>query len=415
MPTDSPERQFACDTVDRLRDAGYDALWAGGCVRDELLGRTPKDYDVATSATPEEVIALFGKRRTVAVGASFGVVMVLGPRRECGQIEVATFRADGDYLDGRRPESVSFCSAEEDARRRDFTINGMFFDPRTNQVIDYVNGQTDLNAGLIRAIGDPRARFQEDKLRVLRAVRFAATFAFELEAETATAVKELASQLTVVSVERIAQELRRMLAHPTRSSSVQWLLKLNLAVQIPGLDPADWPDADRLLPCLNQLQLPRFETSMACLMTPQLDWASTTRKTITAQCRQLKLSNEEADCIQWLIAGCPDAALGDALALSRRKPLLHDERAPLLLDLLRATGHPQAAEFLQQYRTRTNAAELNPPPLITGQDLMQLGHQPGPQFKQILAMIRDEQLDERLTDRDAALRRVAELWEEDGG
>ena len=238
MP-DRPQnpREFAVYVVERLREGGYEALWAGGCVRDQLLNIKPKDYDVATDATPEQVIDLFGKRKTVPVGISFGVVMVLGPSKKCGQIEVATFRADGEYLDGRRPDSVEFCSAEEDAKRRDFTINGMFYDPTSDMVIDYVDGQNDLKSKTVRAIGDPWSRFSEDKLRMLRAARFASTFGFEIESETADAIVALASNLNQVSVERIAQELRRMLAASSRGQALRDLFQLGLLAEIfPSLD-----------------------------------------------------------------------------------------------------------------------------------------------------------------------------------
>src|SRR6202790_5196581 len=167
------EREFAIQVVERLREAGYQALWAGGCVRDELLGRTPKDYDVATDARPEEVCRLF--RRTIAVGMSFGVIKVLGPRvdGEFLQVEVATFRSDVSYTDGRHPDAVVFSSPREDAERRDFTINGMFFDPIEDRLIDYVGGQQDLQSRVLRAIGEPARRFTEDKLRMLRGVRIA--------------------------------------------------------------------------------------------------------------------------------------------------------------------------------------------------------------------------------------------------
>src|SRR5229473_4673163 len=171
------ERDFAVDVVGRLRGAGFQALWAGGCVRDHIFGLTPKDYDVATDARPEQVQELF--RRTVAVGASFGVVEVLGPPPL--KVQVATFRADVSYSDGRRPDAVVFTSAREDALRRDFTINGMFFDPLENRLIDYVGGQSDLEARVVRAIGDPLVRFAEDKLRMLRAVRIAARFDFAID------------------------------------------------------------------------------------------------------------------------------------------------------------------------------------------------------------------------------------------
>ncbi len=205
MPPTDRNREFAGEVVSRLKQAGHQALWAGGCVRDYLLGRVPKDYDVATDARPEEVRQIFGHRRTLAVGASFGVIVVRGPRG-VADVEVATFRTEGPYLDGRRPESVTFATPEEDAKRRDFTINGMFFDPLAQQVLDYVGGERDLGAGIVRAIGDPHDRVREDKLRMLRAVRFAANLDFELDPITASAVREMADQLTVVSAERITQE-----------------------------------------------------------------------------------------------------------------------------------------------------------------------------------------------------------------
>src|SRR3954465_3394240 len=157
------QRAFALEIAQKLRAAGFDALWAGGCVRDELLGLTPKDYDVATSATPDQIRDLFGHRRTLPIGAAFGVITVLGPR-SAGQIQVATFRTDAAYSDGRHPDSVSFSTAEHDAQRRDFTINGLFFDPISNEVVDYVNGEEDLKRRTIRAIGNPRLRLSEDKL-----------------------------------------------------------------------------------------------------------------------------------------------------------------------------------------------------------------------------------------------------------
>src|SRR6266851_4872684 len=182
------ERQFAVAVVRRLRDAGHEALWAGGCVRDELLGLAPKDYDVATDARPEEVRRLF--KRTVAVGASFGVIEVLGPYTPDGphKIQVATFRSDVSYSDGRHPDAVVFSSAREDALRRDFTINGMFFDPLESKLIDYVGGQVDLKARILRAIGEPERRFTEDKLRMLRALRIAARFDLQIEPGTNSAL-----------------------------------------------------------------------------------------------------------------------------------------------------------------------------------------------------------------------------------
>src|SRR4051812_15317903 len=222
MPDPSRQRAFALEIAQKLRAAGFEALWAGGCVRDELLGLTPKDYDVATSATPDQIRDLFGHRRTLPIGVSFGVITVLGPR-EAGQIEVATFRTDAAYSDGRHPDSVTFTTAEHDAQRRDFTINGLFYDPIAEQVVDYIGGQEDLKRRVIRAIGDPRLRLSEDKLRMLRAVRFAAAFEFAIDAETLRAIQEMADQITTVSPERIGAEIRRMLLDANRAKALELL------------------------------------------------------------------------------------------------------------------------------------------------------------------------------------------------
>src|SRR6185369_6621765 len=191
----------AVDVVRCLRGAGHQSLWAGGCVRDQLMEQLPKDYDVATDAVPQQVREVFGKRRTLEIGAAFGVVTVLGPKG-AGQIDVATFRRDASYSDGRHPDAVTFSDAEHDAQRRDFTINGLFFDPLAEQVIDYVGGQRDIEQRVIRAIGDPLARIAEDKLRMLRAVRFAARFDFAIDSDTLAAIRQQARELVIVSAER---------------------------------------------------------------------------------------------------------------------------------------------------------------------------------------------------------------------
>ena len=225
------QRRFAVEVVHKLRNAGFEAFWAGGCVRDQLLGRTPKDYDVATNATPLQIRELFGRRRTLAIGASFGVITVIGSKA-AGMIEVATFRKDAAYSDGRHPDHVTFSSAREDAARRDFTINGLFYDPLEDRIIDFVGGQDDLTSKTIRAIGNPRERFAEDKLRMIRAVRFSATFDFALEEETRAAIREMADQIGVVSPERIAMEMRRMLVDASCVAAVRLLLSTNLAAAV---------------------------------------------------------------------------------------------------------------------------------------------------------------------------------------
>src|SRR5436190_4202816 len=231
MPDPVRQRAFALEIAQKLRGAGFEALWAGGCVRDELLGLVPKDYDVATSATPDQIRNLFGHRRTLPIGASFGVITVLGPR-EAGQIEVATFRTDAAYSDGRHPDAVTFTTAEHDAQRRDFTINGLFYDPIAEKVVDYVGGQNDLQARIVRAIGDPRSRLSEDKLRLLRAVRFAATFNFAIDSETLAAIQDMAPEINTVSPERIGMEIRRMLIDPNRAQALSLLLETKLLAHV---------------------------------------------------------------------------------------------------------------------------------------------------------------------------------------
>ena len=224
-----PRRQLAVEVVRTLREAGFQALFAGGCVRDELLGQPPTDYDVATDATPDRVMALF--RRTVPVGVSFGVVRVLGPK-DAGEVEVATFRSDGQYLDGRRPESVTFGTAEADASRRDFTINGMFLDPIEGTVIDYVGGREDLDRRLIRAIGAPHARFEEDKLRLLRAVRISSRFGFEIEPETAARSWRCPRRSGRWRRNGSRRNFKKMLVHQSRSRAMNLAMETGLVAAI---------------------------------------------------------------------------------------------------------------------------------------------------------------------------------------
>ncbi|MEO0446799.1 MAG: CCA tRNA nucleotidyltransferase, partial [Verrucomicrobiota bacterium] len=206
------QRRGAERILRRLQEAGFTTYFAGGCVRDQLLGEEPKDYDIATAATPKEVRGLFP--RSGFVGAHFGVTLVQEPE---GAFEVATFRADGSYEDGRRPNEVVFTTAEEDAQRRDFTINGLFQDPVANEIIDFVGGRADLEKGRLRAIGNAEERFQEDLLRLLRAVRFSARFGFPMEEATLAALRRAAPRLGEISAERIRDEVIRILLHPTRT------------------------------------------------------------------------------------------------------------------------------------------------------------------------------------------------------
>jgi poly(A) polymerase len=436
-----PARQFATDVVRRLRDAGYVALFAGGCVRDLLLQRPAKDYDVATTATPDEVRKLFGHRRTLAVGASFGVVIVLGhapsgdgqapdatspgtrgPRPKARaprtipnvlQVEVATFRRERDYSDGRRPDHVEFCSPEEDARRRDFTINGMFYDPVDGRVLDYVGGEHDLAAGIVRAIGEPRDRMREDKLRMLRAVRFAATLEFQLDPATAAAVRDMAPQLNAVSAERIAQELKRMLVDAHRRRAVELCRDLGLLpVIFPELSPllaAPSPAWDRTLHLLQLLHEPRFEVALAALLHPL-----PAEPTVRNICLRLRLSNEETGRTTWLVAHQNDLRTAPDFSLAQLKRALSHPHHADQLQLLRAKLLAEDADlhpvlFCEEYLARTPPDVINPPPLVTGNDLIQIGLTPGPPFKELLETIRDAQLNGDVATRDDALRLAAQL------
>jgi putative nucleotidyltransferase with HDIG domain len=458
------ERDFAIDVVRRLRGAGYEALWAGGCVRDELLGLIPKDYDVATSAHPEQVRRLF--RRTIAVGMSFGVVEVLGPRTlplsphnlggEKGgvlKVQVATFRSDVSYSDGRHPDAVVFSSAREDALRRDFTINGMFFDPLEDRLIDYVGGQEDLRVRVLRAIGDPAQRFDEDKLRMLRAVRMATRFELDIDPTTADAICAMAPQICVVSAERIAEELRKMLVDPRRARGMRLFMDLGLAQPIlpellpmrglpqglprsdaPALPPPGLPGPpvadgaidlwEHVLRVLDNLgPSPSFPLAMAALLhdigKPRTVGRTPDRYTFYSHehvgrrmaadiCERLKLSNDEQKRIEWLVEKHQILCDARHMRPSKLKTLLIHPGIRELLELHRAdalaagrdTDHVAYCERLLCEWTKD---DLDPPPLLTGDDLIQAGYKPGPIFKKILDAVREAQLD-------GTIRTTEEAW-----
>jgi poly(A) polymerase len=420
------EREFAITVVRRLREAGFEALWAGGCVRDEVLGLVPKDYDVATSARPEDVRKLF--RRAIGVGASFGVVEVLGPRDnpEPLHVEVATFRSDVSYSDGRHPDAVVFSSPREDALRRDFTINGMFLDPLTSDVIDHVGGRADLEARVLRAIGEPRQRFTEDKLRLLRAVRIAARFGLTLDPATEAAMRAMAPEITVVSAERIAKELRQIVVHPHRVRGLNLMLDTGLAaavlpevVPMRGLPqgPPQAPTGDLWDHVMRVMDLlgpePSFPLALAALLhdvgKPRTIGRGADRYTfyhhehvgsrVAAEvCERLKLSNAETDRIVWLVEKHQILADARSMRTSKLKTLLVHPGIRELLALHRADAlasgrsvdHVEYCEFLLG---EWGQEELNPPPLLTGHDLTRHGLTPGPAFKRLLDAVREAQLD----------------------
>lgn len=420
---DNAARQFAREVVERLRQAGYTALWAGGCVRDLLLGRTPKDYDVATNARPEQVQKLF--RRTLPIGAAFGVIQVRGPHGV--NLEVATFRADGAYSDGRHPDSVAYSDAQGDAQRRDFTINGMFYDPVAETVIDYVGGQADLQARVIRAIGDPAERLHEDKLRMLRAVRFTARYGFALEPATAAAIRAMADELPVVSAERIHAELAAMLRDRHRAHALELLADLGLLPPtLPELlDPAGsdqgtggaasgslpqrWPELLRVAAQLGETA--EFAWVIAALLTfHSVEAAEAGAESLF---RRLKAANEERELALWLVQHRDRLTAAEVLPDSVLKPILAHPGAQALLAVKGAVdqvleGSAADVTFCQSRLAEWQADDLDPPPLVTGHDLIQLGQKPGPAFKARLAWVRRAQLDRLLPDRASALRYLAD-------
>lgn len=435
MTTHSPLRDFAIDVVRRLTEAGFVAMWAGGCVRDFMRGRIPKDYDVATNATPQEVRKVFGTRRTFAVGESFGVIVVLGPNKAAGQVEVATFRSEGEYTDGRRPDVVVFCTPEKDAARRDFTINGMFFDPLTETLHDFVGGEQDLGEGIVRAIGDPHDRMTEDKLRMLRAVRFAATMDFRLDDETAAAVKSMADEIRAVSWERITQELKRMLIDEHRERAIRLchelgLLKIILPELAPileqpsTLNPQPSTNWWHTLHVLGNLEHPGFELAMAALLMSVPSPQSRSKRqheqtgTVRTVCRRLKLSNDETDQITWLVTHLHDLDDAPSLGLSQLKRLLVHEYVADLLTLARRSALAEqrdvsGLDFAAKSLADTPREVLDPDELLDGSDLQNMGLQPGPEFKTILTAVRDAQLNEQISAREEALELVERLVSDD--
>jgi len=418
--------------VERLRAAGHEALFAGGCVRDRLLGKEAHDIDIATSARPEEIQKLFP--RTVAVGAQFGVIVVL---EDGGEFQVATFRSDGAYRDGRHPESVAFTNAEGDARRRDFTVNGLFFDPLTRQILDFVGGEADLRAGILRCIGDPRARFAEDKLRLIRCVRFAASLGFEIEAETWRALVERAPEITAVSAERIRDELVKIFTHPSRVRGFDLLDQSGLlAILLPEVEalkgceqPPDFhPEGDVFVHTRLMLSLLPEQVSTPLVFSvlfhdigkpPTLHIDETGRirfnghESISASMTEkifarLRFSNAETEAT---VAGVKNhMAFKDVqnmrVATLKRflaRPTIDDELELHRVDCQGSHGLLDNYDFLLRKREEFSNEPLIPPPLITGRDLIEAGLKPGPPFKKLLDSAQALQLEGGLKTREEAL------------
>jgi poly(A) polymerase len=443
--------QIAAETiVDRLRAEGYDAYFAGGCVRDLLLGRKPDDFDIATSALPETVLAMFP--RTFAVGAHFGVILV-ADKIDGEEIvtEVATFRSDGAYTDGRRPQSVRFSeSAEEDVVRRDFTINGMLLDPQLlresgdlgKAVLDYVGGRADLRDRLVRAIGDADRRFDEDKLRMLRAVRFAARIDFEIELGTAAAIQKSAAHIANVSHERVRDELTRMLTDGRARRAFELLDRTGLLrtvlpeiARMQGVEqpPEYHPEGDVWVHTLMLLeQLPAG-------VSPTLAWGALLHdvgKPATFQrgpgrirfnghvevgvriaqdiARRLRFSNEETAQIVALVENhmrFGDVEKMKASTLKRffRLQAFPEHLALHRMDCMASHGGLELYEYAKQRFEATPLEEVRPKLLVTGRDLIEVGLQPGPRFKELLAQAEDAQLEGRISSKEEGLALIRSL------
>lgn len=388
-----PPRTSIHDAAQRvareLRERGFIAYFAGGCVRDRLVGREPKDFDVATDATPDDVRRIF--RKTQEVGAAFGVMLV----RLLGRtIEVTTFRAEGAYSDARRPDSVVFTDARTDAKRRDFTINGLFQDPETDEIIDFVGGRADLEEGIIRAIGDPAARLREDRLRMLRAVRFAARFDFAIEESTARAIRHDAGQLEGVSRERIGQEIKWMLTEPTRGRAVELLQSF-------GLDAIVLEEASTEPPCTHVASLPESFEYPAVLAAWWIDRNGSSaavdpHEAARSWSRSLMLSRaDETGMAQTLLLArdlldrWPDLGVAGRKRMASRRWF----RAALVI---RRVDEPVSAESIAREVDELARTGLAPEPLLSGDDLVAIGLKPGPIFRDLLDRVYDAQLEGRI-------------------
>lgn len=438
-------KKAAVEIVERLREAGHQALFAGGCVRDMVMGNEPADYDVATSATPEEVMELF--RRTVAVGAQFGVVIVLLGGR---QYEVATFRSDEGYVDGRRPQKVTYTDAKEDALRRDFTINALFYDPLAEEVIDYVDGRRDIEGKIIRTVGDPFERFGEDKLRMVRAVRFAARFDFAIEPCTLDAIKEFSPNVTQVSWERIGEEMEKILTGPNRGYSLQLLADTLLLEQIlpeihqmigvpqPEVHHPEGDVFEHTKLTLDSLWRDSGEPPSSVLafatLLHDVGKPGTFRvadrirfnghevlgaKTADKVCKRLKLSNEKRKQVLDIVGNHMRFIPVRQMRESTLKRMLRRETFPDELEMHRADclashGSLEIYDFLKEKAESLPQEEIKPPPLIRGGDLIELGLNPGPLFGEILAAVEEMQLEGKLTSKEKTLEWVRQRYLKNG-
>ena len=430
-------RDTAIEVVRLLHARGFRALLAGGCVRDILLGLEPRDYDVATDADPQQVIGIFQRARPV--GAHFGVVEV---RLGGHAFEVARFRRDLGYSDGRHPDAVEFADETEDARRRDFTVNGMFWDPLSDRVLDYVGGQADLKDKVIRTIGPPEDRFTEDRLRMMRALRFGCRFQWRIDGDTFAAIGRLSENLEEVSKERVRDEFVNILTEGGAPLGVRWLIDSGLmnevVPEVLALDcvaqpPEFHPEGDVLTHTLIMLGLmrsPSPELAMAVLLHDvgkpstfksadriRFDNHVRVGAEMTQEiCHRLRFSGEASRHIVRLVADHHRFMHVRQMRRSKLKRFLRVERFDEHLELhrvdcLSSHGNLDNYRFCREALETLEPEEIRPEPLITGRDLIALGYPPGPAFKTALRAVEDGQLEGRVRDREGALLFARSLFE----
>lgn len=440
MPPPKGQETLARSIVESLRAKGHRAYYAGGCVRDRILGQEPEDFDIATSAHPDVVQEVFPD--TVAVGARFGVVVVL---LEKIPFEVTTFRAEGQYVDGRRPEWIRYADEEADVLRRDFTVNGMLYDPVEERLLDRVGGQEDLRQGIIRTIGGPVERFGEDRLRLLRAVRFAARLGFEIEQETREAIRGMAGEITRVSWERIRDELLKILTGPRPRMGMELLQELGLLApvlpEVAAMDgirqpPKFHPEGDVLhhtMLLLDQLEVPSKVVALAALLhdigkPPTFSETDRIRfnchDSVGARmaeeiCRRLRLSRREREDVVDLVGAHMRFAGVREMRQSTLKRFLRKENFPDHLslhkaDCLASHGMLDNAQFCEEKIRELEATDreeaLRPTPFLDGHDLIRMGYGAGPIFKEILTAVEDAQLEGTLTTSEEAEAWVRERY-----
>ncbi len=425
--------------VRKLQRNGYDAVFAGGCVRDLIIDNVPRDYDIATNAHPDEVEALFSHTR--AVGRQFGVVLVI---RGDESTEVATFRAEGPYSDGRRPDKVQFSGLEEDAHRRDFTINAMYWDPVKGQLIDRTGGQADIRDRVIRAVGDPAHRFKEDHLRLIRAIRFAARLDFALEMNTQKALQDHAHLITNVAPERIQQELRVILTDRDPASALRLMDETGMLKRVfpelaatKGCEQPDnyHPEGDVFVHSILSVEklgpYPDFVVAMAALLhdigkPPANEERDDLRfpqherigeELVRDVCDRLRLPTREKERIAWLTKRHMYFKDAREMNDSTLKQLFSEPGFEQLCELVRADslaswGQLDNLEYVLQKREEVREEEINPPRLVTGDDLIDMNYEPGPSFSTILETVREKQLNGEITNREAALREARRIAEQ---